>query len=236
MSKFSKLGYRAFSILLFAIFAAFTFVGTEAQAGCRFVPAPCNQGQTQQNYYEQNEYSESNYRRTDNVVTIVTDDYNQSYLERPQVTRREVQVRSNRQYTKAKASQRSNHRVNSHRKSHHVTSHVRQRPVVARSSRTYQSSRASNQVRRPYVMPVKDHAATYRASYVGNSVAIATFAGRGESWVSGRGQIIRYSAPQFISVQNGRNCGWGMQIAQNGESGRNRAWVCHCEHGWQPPH
>ncbi|MEK7661399.1 MAG: hypothetical protein AAB680_05105 [Pseudomonadota bacterium] len=224
MGMFSRLGLRVLALFVAAFVANFGFGATQAQAGCRFVATPCGQNQPTQNYYEQN--GESQYQSDSG--------YDSGYQDG--VRAGQAKARAHTTKHKAKARRSSTRRATAQNHSRHrATAHRSTNRTTARTSRTYRSDQANNS-RRPYEMPIKDHATTYGASATGYSVPVAVFAGRGESWVSGHGQIIRYSAPHHISVQNGQNCGWGTQIAQHGQNRGNRAWVCHCEHGWQPPH
>lgn len=233
MGMFTKIGLRAVALLIAGFVAALGLGTNTAQAGCRFVATLCGQAQPQV-YYEQNGYSESQYSREDVVRTQSADGYDQGYQDGLRAAGAKARAHTTKHRATAKARGTSTHRATTRSHTRRATVQARSQRTVARTSRTYRSNQAG--VRRPYEMPIKDHAATYRASAVGYSVPIAAYAGRGESWVSGQGQIVRYSAPQHISVQNGQNCGWGMGIAQSGQSSGNRAWVCHCEHGWQPPH
>lgn len=111
---------------------------------------------------------------------------------------------------------------------------------VRRSTTSYRApvrnynttSRTSYQTN--YVQPYRDNARAYNAQHYGNSVNIANYGGRGESWVSTSTQVVRYSTPHVISNVDGRSCGWGTQIAANGQMTGRQAFVCHCEQGWLP--
>lgn len=81
---------------------------------------------------------------------------------------------------------------------------------------------------------VQDSAKIYGSNQYGPSINVANFMGRGETWVSSSYKIISYTTPSNVQMVNGRQCGWGMPIASNGNIMKNNTWVCRCETGWRP--
>ncbi len=158
--------------------------------------------------------------------------HNRATVSRSSVTRssavrtssaRSSSVRSNRTHVQYSAPVRRQASVTTSRYSQNYRAPVRQ------------SSRSNyNNYQTTYVQPYRDNAATYNAASYGNSINVASYGGRGESWVTTSRQIVRYSTPHVIVNDGGRSCGWGNQIMANGQMTSSQAYVCHCAQGWLP--
>ena len=228
-----------------------------ASAGCVWVSCPNSappQVQYQQNYYqpqtrtiieESRVYDNNSY--SDNYSDNVRAGHSTSQKAAAHSSRRRTVHVSRSTGLGSGKSRSSIHKSTGNSSHRSVAARPAQRRVVARhtsysrvtnnaprrtnyaysanNSRTYQNT---------YVQPIHDNARVYNAPAYGRSVNIAQFGGRGESWVSTRGQIVRYSTPHVISNVGGRSCGWGTQIAPNGQMTSNQAYVCHCATGWLP--
>ena len=115
-----------------------------------------------------------------------------------------------------------------------ATSSVRRSTASYRAPVRQYSTSSHTSYQTNYVQPYRNSAQAYNAPRYGNSINIANYGGRGESWVSTNTQVVRYSTPHVISNVDGRSCGWGTQIAANGQMTGRQAFVCHCEQGWLP--
>lgn len=106
---------------------------------------------------------------------------------------------------------------------------------VRRTTTSYRApARQYSYSQNNYVQPYRNTAAAYNAPQYGNYVNIANYGGRGESWVTTSRQVVHYSTPHVITNDGGRSCGWGTQIAANGQRTSRQAYVCHCADGWLP--
>lgn len=199
--------------------------GTSAFAGCYFVACPNQAVQQQPQYQPQPQTQYSN--ETDDSFS---EGYSKGYYAGKKAA------------SKTKAKKSSQGKIAKKTSKTYVSKTVKSKPAKSAhivkkpvKSKTVYYSNSANKNHYSYnPNSIQDSAKIYGANKYGPSVNVAAFAGRGEKWVSSSYKVISYTTPSNIQWVNGRQCGWGMPIASNGNIMKNNTWVCRCETGWRP--
>lgn len=208
-------------------------IGTSAIAGCYFVACPNQPAQPQ--YQPQVQYQQAPPQSAQKQYSDDSDDsYSSGYSKGFLAGKKAAHSQKAKKSSHGKISKKSSktYYSKSAKATPAKTNYVASKP--GKKKTVYYSNSAVKPNYSYNSSALQDSAKIYGSNQYGPSINVANFVGRGETWVSSSYKIISYTAPSSVQLVNGRQCGWGMPIASNGNIMKNNTWVCRCETGWRP--